>query len=52
MATQTLDHDLKSLGVLPENPGACNGAWLDTRGPELVSINPATGEPIARVRQA
>jgi aldehyde dehydrogenase (NAD+) len=43
---------LESLDVLPENPGACAGGWLDTRGPQLVSSNPADGEPIATVRQA
>ena len=43
---------LQSLGIQAHNPGACMGAWIDTQGPELASINPATGEPIASVRQA
>jgi aldehyde dehydrogenase (NAD+) len=43
---------LDRLGVRPVNAGAAHGSWLDTQGPELVSTNPATGEPIARVRQA
>src|SRR5262245_57061661 len=43
---------LERLGIGATNPGAGTGRWLDTRGPEVVSENPATGEPIARVRQA
>jgi aldehyde dehydrogenase (NAD+) len=37
------------------NPGACSGpdGWIeDNKGQELVSYNPATGEPIATVIQA
>ena len=40
------------LGIHADNPGACTGTWLATGGPELVSLNPSTGEPIGRVRQA
>jgi L-aminoadipate-semialdehyde dehydrogenase len=43
---------LDRLGVRPVNAGAAHGSWLDTQGPEMVSTNPATGEPIAKVRQA
>ena len=43
---------LDRLGVRPVNAGAAHGVWLETQGPELISINPATGEPIARVKQA
>ena len=43
---------LKQLGVEASNPGACNGTWIDTTGPELVSVNPTTGEQLAVVRQA
>jgi aldehyde dehydrogenase (NAD+) len=43
---------LAALGVQPINRGASTGAWLDTHGTELVSFNPSTGEPIARVTQA
>ena len=43
---------LASLGIERENPGAFAGSWLPTRGALLESINPATGEPIAAVRQA
>jgi aldehyde dehydrogenase (NAD+) len=43
---------LDSLGIADDNPGAFDGAWIDTQGPEIVSLNPATGEPLARVRSA
>jgi aldehyde dehydrogenase (NAD+) len=43
---------LESLGIQSVNPGACTGSWIDTRGQELVSLNPTNGEPIASVRQA
>jgi aldehyde dehydrogenase (NAD+) len=43
---------LDALGVKPENPGACNGTWIETKGKELVSYNPTNGEPIAKVAQA
>jgi aldehyde dehydrogenase (NAD+) len=46
---------LKKLQVKEVNIGACSaeGAWYEDRqGQELVSYNPATGEPIAKVIQA
>ncbi|MBZ0263373.1 aldehyde dehydrogenase family protein [bacterium] len=46
---------LKELGIKEVNSGACYGpgGWLGTEGrEEIVSINPATGEPIAKVVQA
>ena len=43
---------LAALGLEAENPGAFDGAWIDTRGERIESINPATGEPIAAVRMA
>ncbi len=52
MATVTANVLLEKLGLKVENAGASTGVRLDTRGPELISTNPATGEPIARVRQA
>jgi len=52
MAAMTDRSLLESLGVCPVSPGACTGAWIDTHGPELVSFNPTTGEPIASVLQA
>jgi aldehyde dehydrogenase (NAD+) len=46
---------LEKLHLQPVNAGACIGpdGWLkDTKGKELVSYNPATGEPIATIIQA
>jgi aldehyde dehydrogenase (NAD+) len=43
---------LEQLGVRASHSGACDGNWLETRGPALVSHNPATERPIAEVRQA
>ena len=43
---------LQSLGIDENNPGAFCGRWLDTRGPAIESINPATGELLASVRSA
>jgi aldehyde dehydrogenase (NAD+) len=48
---------LKRLGVTQAAgatlPGVqAGGARIDATGPELVSINPATGEPLGRVRTA
>ena len=43
---------LASLGLERESSGAFAGTWLPTSGPLLESINPATGEVIAGVRQA
>ncbi len=46
---------LEKLNIKDVNPGACTGSdgWItDPNGKELVSYNPATGEPIAKVVQA
>ncbi|MCZ6599189.1 MAG: aldehyde dehydrogenase family protein [Planctomycetota bacterium] len=43
---------IKDLGLEDENPGAYCGEWLTCSGGLLESVNPATGEVIARVRQA
>jgi aldehyde dehydrogenase (NAD+) len=46
---------LKKLSLKDVNPGACSGsaAWIaDPQGRELISYNPATGEPIAKIAQA
>jgi aldehyde dehydrogenase (NAD+) len=46
---------LEHLGLKETNPGACTGpdGWVsDPAGKPLVSLNPATGEPIATVIQA
>ena len=52
MSSASILDPLAALGVLPVNHGASTGSWLETRGPELVSFNPSTGEPIARITQA
>jgi aldehyde dehydrogenase (NAD+) len=46
---------LDKLNIKDVNSGACSGeeAWFeDPKGQELISYNPATGEPIAKVIQA
>jgi aldehyde dehydrogenase (NAD+) len=44
---------LEKLGIRALNSGACHGRWIEAPGgEELVSLNPATGQPIARVRGA
>jgi aldehyde dehydrogenase (NAD+) len=46
---------LEKLGLKDVNPGACTGpsGWItDPRGVELVSYNPTTTEPLARIVQA
>jgi len=43
---------LDALGIAADNPGAFDGSWIETHGPEIISINPATGEELARVRSA
>jgi aldehyde dehydrogenase (NAD+) len=50
--THDLKHILDSLGIEESNPGAFCGRWLDTEGPAIDSVNPATGEVIASVRSA
>jgi aldehyde dehydrogenase (NAD+) len=41
---------LRKLGVGEVNSGVCHASWVERPGGEtLVSVNPATGRPIARV---
>lgn len=42
---------LKQLGLEEENLGVFNGAW-GGKGEWVTSVNPTTGKPIARIRQA
>ncbi len=43
----------KRLGIEAVNSGVCGRAWLEKpTGTELVSLNPSTGESLARVRTA
>ena len=44
---------LEKLHIEPLNSGACYGEWIpDPSGGELESLNPATGEPLAKVKTA
>ena len=44
---------LKRLGLEEIQSGVSCGNWISNpSGPEIVSINPADGEPLARVRTA
>jgi aldehyde dehydrogenase (NAD+) len=52
METIAVPRLLDRLGLSAVNPGASTGTWIETHGSELVSVNPATGEPIASVRTA
>jgi aldehyde dehydrogenase (NAD+) len=48
-----ISHILEELHIEPLNSGACSGDWIpEPSGGEMESLNPATGEPLARVRQA
>jgi aldehyde dehydrogenase (NAD+) len=54
-ATTTASHvssTLDALGLSSENPGAFDGSWIETSGPRVESLNPATGEPLAAVHMA
>ena len=52
-ASSTINDILESLHIEPLNSGACYGDWIaNPSGPELTSLNPSTGEPLARIRQA
>lgn len=47
------DEILKSLKIEPTNPGAWANGWITAKGGrELESLDPSTGEVIAKVRQA
>jgi L-aminoadipate-semialdehyde dehydrogenase len=53
MSTATMMNDtLAALSVGSTSRGASIGTWLETRGHELVSFNPASGLPLGRVLQA
>jgi aldehyde dehydrogenase (NAD+) len=52
-ASYTIPDILASLDVEPLNSGACYGDWIaNPSGAELNSLNPATGEPLAKIRMA
>lgn len=43
---------LETFGLATENAGAFAGGWIETTGPRIESVNPATGEPLGAVRLA
>ncbi len=48
-----MDALFRRLGLRETNPGACGAGWIEAPGgEEIASINPATGQPLARVRMA
>ena len=50
--TITANSVLERLGIRAVNSGACGKDWIASGGGELVSLNPATGEELARIRMA
>ena len=52
-ASRTVLEILEKLHIEPVNSGVCHGDWMaDPSGGELVSVSPATGEPLAKIRMA
>ena len=52
-ASETIPDILERLHIEPLNSGACYGDWIpDPSGGELESLNPSTGEPLAKVKTA
>ena len=52
-ASYSIPDILERLHIEPVNSGACHGDWIaNPSGDELESINPATGEPLAKVLRA
>jgi aldehyde dehydrogenase (NAD+) len=52
-AASEIPEILEKLHIEPVNSGACYGDWIaNPSGGELESVNPATGEPLAKVRLA
>ena len=44
------DEVLSRLGITAKHPGTYGGGWIDgSKGEEIVSLNPATGQPMASV---
>jgi aldehyde dehydrogenase (NAD+) len=51
MASLTIQQALKELKVKPVNPGVSTGrTWLRSTGPQIVSVSPADGKTIGKVR--
>jgi hypothetical protein len=52
-STMNIPGILAKLEIAPVNSGACGAGWIEQpSGAELISLNPATGAEIARVRMA
>ncbi len=52
-AVSSIPEILEKLHIEPLNSGACYGDWIaNPSGAELESLNPATGEPLAKVKLA
>ena len=52
-AAHAIPEILEKLHIEPLNSGACYGNWIpNPSGAELQSLNPATGEPLAKVKLA
>jgi aldehyde dehydrogenase (NAD+) len=52
-ATYSIPDILEKLHIEPMNSGACYGDWIaEPSGPELASLNPATGEVLAKIKMA
>ncbi len=53
IASNAIPEILERLHIEPLNSGACYGDWIaNPSGEELESLNPATGEPLAKVKMA
>ena len=50
--TVAIEHDISqliaSLDLTDDNPGVFCGEWVETSGPRIDSINPATGSNVAK----
>jgi aldehyde dehydrogenase (NAD+) len=52
-ASYSIPDILEKLHIEPVNSGACYGDWIaEPSGGEMASINPATGETLAKIRMA
>jgi aldehyde dehydrogenase (NAD+) len=52
-ASSSVSDILEKLHIEPVNSGACYGDWIpNPSGGEFTSINPATGEPLAKILRA
>ena len=52
-ASYSIPDILEQVHVEPMNSGACDGDWIaEPSGPEIESMNPATGEALAKVKLA